>query len=61
MEPLAREAWWNPVWDTDAYWQRERAREGLKLAKNLARKDRPRRRKRFKIAKASRRRNRSNA
>lgn len=60
MEPLEREYGW-PVGDYDAHWERQRAREGLRLAKLRARKDRPRRTHRLKIAKASRRANRRRA
>lgn len=59
MEPDVMNLWRAPSWDTEAYWAKREAREKLQLAKLRARKDRPRRAKRFKIAKASRRRNRA--
>lgn len=59
MEPDIINSHAAPLWDTPEYWEKREAREKLKLAKVRARKDRPRRAKRFKIAKASRRRNRA--
>jgi hypothetical protein len=49
------------LWDTADYWERREARERLMLAKQRAQKDRPRRKRRLKLAKASRRRNRKAA
>jgi hypothetical protein len=47
------------LWDTPEYWEKREAREKLIAAKVRAQRDRPRRKRRFKLAQKSRRRNRS--
>lgn len=46
------------LWDTPQYWEKREAREKLARAKQRAQMDRPRRKRRFKLAQKSKRRNR---
>lgn len=57
MEPDERREWW-PGWNMDAYWAKKEAREKLLLARQRAQKNRQSRKRRFKLAQSSRRRNR---